>query len=88
MNRKKRNTVREVVFWSYANLAMAHSAVEKQQDSYTRMSYIIRARLYKGLIDETMNIRSLFDDERVKLSIGLRCSYCGSTENLSLDIHP
>ena len=32
-----------------------------------------------------MNIRTLFDDEKIKLSSGCKCSYCGSIENLALD---
>ncbi|MGR3220565.1 MAG: HNH endonuclease [Candidatus Anammoxibacter sp.] len=32
-----------------------------------------------------MNIRTMFDDEKIKLLSGNKCSYCGSTENLALD---
>jgi hypothetical protein len=32
-----------------------------------------------------MNIRTLFDDEKVKLSLGTKCNYCNSTEHLALD---
>ncbi len=85
MNQKEYKTVRERLFWSYANLAMAHTAVERGQDKYGTFNYMIRARLFKGLIDGTMNIRTLFDDERVKLLSGQRCSYCGSTNDLALD---
>lgn len=82
---KEYKTVRERLFWSYANLAMAHTAVERKQDKYAAFNYMIRARLFKGLIDSTMNIRTLFDDEKIKLLSGQRCSYCGSTSNLALD---
>ncbi len=32
--KKELNTVKEVLFWSYANLAMAHTAVDRQQEKY------------------------------------------------------
>jgi hypothetical protein len=46
---------------------------------------MIRAKLYKGLCDGTMNVRTLFDDEKIKLLSGLKCSYCGSASDLALD---
>jgi hypothetical protein len=78
-------TVKELIFLSYANLAMAHSAVDRKQIKYGVVNYSIRAKLFKGLKDGTMNMRSLFDDEKIKLSQGLNCNYCGSTQKLSLD---
>jgi hypothetical protein len=85
MIKREYNTVKERLFWSYANLAMAHTAVERKQDKYAAFNYMIRARLFKGLIGGTMNIRTLFDDEKIKLLSGQRCSYCGSPNNLALD---
>ena len=85
MAKKELNTVKEVLFWSYANLAMAHTAIDRQQEKYTTFNYMVRAKLFKGLIDGSMNIRTIFDDEKVKLLSGNKCSYCGSTENLTLD---
>jgi len=78
-------TVREHLFYAYANLAMAHTAVDKQQIKYNRFNFMIRAKLYKGLLTVTMNIRTLFDDEKVKLSVGIKCNYCNSTDQLALD---
>ena len=46
---------------------------------------MIRARLYKGLINKTMNMGSLIDDEKAKLKAGCCCAYCGTTEQLSVD---
>ena len=46
---------------------------------------MIRAKLFKGLKDGTMNMRTIFDDERIKLQTGQICNYCGSTEKLALD---
>ncbi len=83
--KKELNTVKELLYWSYSNLAMAHTAVQKKQEKYQPFNYMIRAKLFKGLIDESMNVRTLFDDEKMKLSIGQRCSYCGLTKNLALD---
>lgn len=64
---------------------MAHVAIEKEQIKYNRLYYMIRAKLFKGLKDGTMNMRTIFDDEKIKLQTGQICNYCGSTENLALD---
>ncbi len=64
---------------------MAHSAVDRKQDKYATFNYMIRAKLFKGLIEGTMNIRSIFDDEKIKLLSGNKCSYCGTNGNLALD---
>ncbi len=85
MAKKELNTVEELLFWSYANLAMAHTAVDRKQDKYGRFNYMIRAKLYKGLTDKTMNVRTIFDDEKIKILSGGQCSYCGSTESPALD---
>ncbi len=85
MAKKELKTVEELLFWSYANLAMAHTAVDKNQEKYGRFNYMIRARLYKGLTTKSMNIRTIFDDEKIKILSGSQCSYCGSTDNLALD---
>jgi len=77
--------VKERLFWSYANLAMAHSAVEKGQDQYTSFNFMIRSRLYKGLMDGSMSVRSIFDDEKLKILSGDRCAYCGVRNDLVLD---
>jgi DNA-directed RNA polymerase subunit RPC12/RpoP len=85
MAKKIIETVREQIYWSYANLAMAHTAVAKKQEKYGTFNYMIRARLFKGLKDGTMNMRSIFDDEKIKLQTGQVCNYCGSKEKLALD---
>lgn len=79
------NTVREHLAWSYANLACAHSAVESGSKKYGRLNYMIRARLYKGLISGTMSMRSTFDDEKIKFKYPQSCCYCGSKDNLNID---
>ena len=83
--KKEIKTVRQLIYYSYANLAMAHSAVEKKHNKYGSLNFMIRARLFKGLNEGTMSMRSIFDDEKIKLQTGQICNYCGSTENLSLD---
>jgi len=85
MAKQKIETVREQIYLSYANLAMAHTAVEKRQEKYGAFNFMIRAKLFKGLKEGTMNMRTIFDDERIKLQTGQICNYCGSTEKLALD---
>lgn len=85
MAKQKIEIVRELIYYSYTNLAMAHMAVEKKQAKYGMLNFMIRAKLFKGLKDGTMNMRTIFDDEKIKLQTGLMCNYCGSTEKLTLD---
>ena len=85
MAKQKFETVRELIYLSYANLAMAHTAVEKKQEKYGAFNYMIRARLFKGLKEGKMNMRTIFDDEKIKLKTGQICNYCGSSEKLALD---
>jgi hypothetical protein len=85
MSKQKIEVVRELIYWSYANLAMAHMALEKKHEKYEMINYMIRAKLFKGLKDGTMNMRTIFDDEKIKLQTGQICNYCGSSEKLALD---
>lgn len=85
MAKQKIEIVRELIYWSYANLAMAHMAIEKKHEKYGMINYMIRAKLFKGLKDGTMNMRTIFDDEKIKLQTGQICNYCGSSEKLALD---
>lgn len=78
-------TLRELVAVAYGNLAMAHYAVEREDQSYSRTAYMIRARLTKGLRSGSMSMSSMFDDEKLKLRNGSRCSYCGGEGDLALD---
>ncbi len=75
----------EHLYWSYANLGMAHAALSDGALSYGRMHYIIRSKLYAGLTTGSMRIGSLKDDERLKMLLPQACCYCGSTQELSLD---
>ncbi|WP_305982542.1 HNH endonuclease [Roseivirga thermotolerans] len=85
MAKSKIETVKEQIFWSYANLAMAHTAVERKQEKFGTFNYMIRAKLFKGLKEGSMNMRTIFDDEKIKLQTGEICNYCGSADKLALD---
>ena len=64
---------------------MAHTAVEKGSTKYTAFNFMIRAKLLKGLQKGTMSMRTIFDDEKIKLQTGKICNYCGSSEKLTID---
>ena len=82
---RKITTIRESLYWSYANLALAEAALQENEKKYSRKHYGIRARLYAGLCKGTMNVRSLVRDDQLKLTMPQACSYCGGGENLSMD---
>lgn len=78
-------TVSDLLFWSYANLAMAHAAVTSKAEKYGRTHFIIRSRLYGGLRKDSMQLGPLADDERLKMLLPQSCCYCGSKEFLAAD---
>ena len=78
-------TVREHIADSYSNLASAHAALTRGATKYSRTEYIIRARLRRGLIDGHMQMRSLYHDERLKMTNTQACYYCGATKKLCMD---
>ena len=78
-------TVREQIAVCYANLARAHAALERGALKYARKDHMIRAKLQRGLIDGTMHMRSLYDDERIKMTAPQACYYCGDTDRLCVD---
>lgn len=75
----KPTKLNELLYWSYANLAMAHAALLKGSNKYGPSHYSIRAKLYKGLMNGTMKIGSLYDDTKLKLTSQSGCVYCGVT---------
>ena len=81
----KITVVREHIAWSYANLAAAHSAVNSGTFSYGRVNYMVRAKLFKGLVSGSMSMRTLLDDEKVKYRYPKCCCYCGATSRLHMD---
>ena len=80
----ERTTVREELAWHYANLAMADAALQENATAYSVKYFMIRSKLYKGIVTETMRIKSFFDDEKFKIG-NCSCCYCGDEDNLSLD---
>lgn len=84
MPTKTFETIGEFIYWSYANLAMAHAALKSNKTTYGKTEFMIRARLYKNLCNGTMHISTLYEDEKVKLNHA-SCSYCGCSNDLSLD---
>ncbi len=78
-------TIGESLYWCYANLAMAHAAVKAQSPKYNQTHFIIRSRLYKGLMNQSMSIGTIADDERLKMILPQGCCYCGEQNQLSID---
>ena len=78
-------TVAERLYWSYANLAMAEMAVHDHDLKYSQKHFMIRARLYSGLIKGTMSPRSLMRDQRIRMRLPQECVYCGDTQYLAID---
>jgi hypothetical protein len=78
-------TVRHRLAWTYANLARAHAALAEGCANYRRSHHIVRSRLYSGLMTGRMSMRSMLDDEIVKLTSVRACAYCGAQEHLSVD---
>ena len=66
-------------------MAMAHAAVSAGVATYGRVHFGIRSRLYKGLTTGTMQVGSLVDEERFKLTIPQSCGYCGAETALAVD---
>lgn len=79
------STIGESLFWSYANLAMAHAAVTQGAKQYGKVHYMIRARLQKGLTDGTMSVAALAEDEKLKLVLPQSCCYCQAKSDLAVD---
>ena len=77
------DTVGDHIAWSYANLARADAALQDESASYQRIHHIIRSKLFSGLKKGTMAMRSLYDDERIKMTAPKACCYCGSECTLS-----
>jgi len=78
-------TIREHIAWSYANLAMADAALSASVNAYGTVHFMIRNRLYHGLISGRMSMRTLYDDERLKMTMPQACSCCGSPGDLAVD---
>ena len=82
---KQPTTIRQQIAFSYASLACAHSALERGARKYAAVDYMVRAKLRRRLVDGTMKMRSLYDDERIKMTVPQACYYCGAAHNLCAD---
>ena len=78
-------TVGDHIAWSYANLARVSAALQDEAATYQTIHHMIRSKLFKGLKTGTMAMRTLYDDERTKMTMPRACCYCGSEDNLSVD---
>jgi len=78
-------TIGESLYWSYANLAMTHAALNDGARKCGRVHFMIRAKLHKGLRTGNMNMGALAEDEKLKLVLPQACCYCGATMGLSVD---
>lgn len=78
-------TVGEQIALSYANLARAHAALADGVTTYMPLHHMIRNKLYRGLLSGKMSMRSLYDDERLKMTVPQACYYCGAKEKLTVD---
>ncbi len=78
-------TVGDLLYCAYANLGMAQAAIDAGVAKYGTLQYMIRSRMYFGLRKGTLQMGSMFRDEKLKLEQPRACCYCGSTEKLSLD---
>ena len=78
-------TVGESLYWSYTNLAMAFASSEHGEPTYQQIDYIIRNKLYYGLLRGTMQLGSFLMDERERIATSDVCCYCGRQDDLTLD---
>ena len=78
-------TVGESLYWSYANLSMAFASSKHSEATYQQIDFIVRNKIYYGLVSGRMKPRSLFNDEREKIWSAGMCAYCGNAVNLSVD---
>lgn len=78
-------TVKEALFWTYANLTMCQTGYLDGVEKYGVKHYSIRSRLYYGLLRGNLNLGSLAIDEKLKMKLPQCCSYCGATDELAVD---
>src|SRR4051794_5678762 len=78
-------TVRELLYWSYANLATAHMAVDEGAASYGSKHYSVRTYYHKAFLTGRKCLASIAADERLKMVLPQACCYCGSNDRLSID---
>lgn len=69
--------IRELLNWSYANLAAYQIALKQTPPHYTKACWMTRSRIYKGLQAGEMERASIYRNEREKLTHKDECAYCG-----------
>lgn len=85
-NQKRPETIKELLDWSYANLAAYQVALQQDPPQYTRACWMTRTRLFKGLQTGSMLRQSIYQNERRKLTQKNQCAYCGASGvDLTLD---
>ena len=78
MSERQFNTLRDLLYWSYANLQMADAASSMHKDKYDRVCYAIRAKAYKSYMDVSWHISDLYRQQIEKLQKSNHaCAYCG-----------
>ena len=78
--------IRELLNWSYANLAAYQVALKQKPPQYVKVCWMTRTRVFKGLQAGDMKHGSLYANEREKLLSRDKCAYCGKQSNpLTLD---
>ena len=75
-------TIKELLDWSYSNLAAYQVALAQKPPAYTKVCWMTRARVYRGLQAGDMKRQSIYRNEREKLSHKDECAYCGATDVL------
>ena len=78
-------TVADCLYWSYANLCMAHAALRKGVAEYGPLHIRIREKFWTGVHDGSMNVGPIADDERLKRVLDQACCYCGTREHPAVD---
>ncbi len=82
----KFNTLGLRLYWAYANQAMAWQ-MDWNKKEYTKLGYMLRAKLFKSLCSGTASPRTFQIDLKHKLMSRPICEYCGnnSLDELSID---
>ncbi|MDD3119646.1 MAG: HNH endonuclease [Victivallales bacterium] len=84
MGEVTRKTLGEELAWQYANLARVDVALKQGAKKFTTIHHMVRMRLYKGLVNGTMQMGSFCDDEKYKIGMNI-CCYCNSPDHLGVD---
>lgn len=78
VNERKFDTLKELIYWSYANLQMADAACGMHKERYDRVCYSIRAKAYKSYMTGSWHISDLYRQQIEKLQKSNHsCAYCG-----------